>query len=78
MESARFAIEVVAGVIPGRVDDFHSRRWVVSSSEWQKAVDDGKESELLAKKSGEAAGYAQLLQLQPDRLNWVSTTWTWF
>ncbi len=77
-ESARFAIEVVAGVLPGTPQLELTRRWIVTSKEWRDAGDAGKQGELLAEASGKAAGYAGLLQLQPDRLNWVKTEWIWF
>lgn len=78
METARFAVDVVAGLLPGTPDPELTRRWGVTSKEWQQAVDDGKQSALLAETAGRAAGYATLLQLQPDRVNWVKTEWVWF
>ncbi len=78
METARFAIDVVAGVLPGTPDPELTRRWFVTSKEWETAVAEDKSAELLAETSGKAAGYAGLLQLQPDRLNWVKTEFVWF
>jgi hypothetical protein len=78
LDTARFAIEVVAGVLPGTPEPELTRRWAVSSTEWREANDAGKGAELLANRSGQAAAYAALLQLQPDRLNWVKTEWIWF
>ncbi len=78
MESVRFAIEVVAGVIPGQPEEEFTRRWVVTSREWDDAEGSDKAAELLAQRCGQAAFYAGLLQLQPDRLNWVKTEWLWY
>ena len=78
VETARFAIEVVAGVLPGTPEPEFTRRWVVSSQEWAEVEGTDKAGELLANRSGQAAAYAGLLQLQPDRLNWVKTEWIWF
>lgn len=75
MDSARVIIEVLAGVIPGTPEPEFTRRFTMSSEEWQKAGD--KQAEKLAELNGRAAGYAALLQLQPDRLNWVRTEWLW-
>lgn len=80
METARFAVDVVAGLIPGRdPEPEYTRRWVVTSKQWQEAGEkpDGQ-SELLAETAGKACGYATLLMLQPNRLNWVKTEWVWF
>jgi hypothetical protein len=40
-------------------------------------MEPGKQSEALATINGQAAGYAGLLMLQPDRFNWVRTDWLW-
>lgn len=74
-ESARCAIEVHAGLIPRKPIEEFTRRWFVTSTEWQEAQDQG---ELLARINGMATGYAQYLMLQPDRLNWVQVEWVWF
>ncbi len=76
MDGSRFSIQVVAGVMPGVPDEEYTRRWTVSTSEWQKAVDEHGFGELIARKAGEAAGYAGLLYLQ--QVNWVSTEWIWY
>lgn len=75
MESARVIIEVVAGLIPGRdPDPSLTRRWGLTSVEWAEAED---QSAALAELNGRAQGYASLLMMQPDRLNWVRTDWIW-
>lgn len=78
METAKFAIDVVAGVLPGTPEEEFTRRWFVSSSEWHEANEKGKAGDLLAETAGRANGYATLLMLQPDRLNWVKLEWIWF
>ncbi len=78
MDSARFAVAVVAGVLPGERMQEYTRRWVVSSRQWGEVEGTPKAAELLAQRSGQAAGYAGLLQLQPERVNWVKTEWIWF
>lgn len=75
--TARVIIEVVAGLVPNQPDPTHTRRWAITSTEWHEANDAGTASELLATRNGEAQGYAALLMLQPDRLNWVSIDWIW-
>jgi hypothetical protein len=75
VETARVAVEVVAGLIPQRPEPEFTRRWVLSSQEWADAENP---SELLAEMNGRATGYAGLLMLQPDRLNWVRVDWIWF
>lgn len=78
MESARVIVEVVAGLIPGKdPEPEFTRRWAITSQEWQEAQANDKSGELLATVNGKAQGYAALLMLQPDRLNWVRTDWVW-
>lgn len=76
-DSARVIVEVVAGLIPQTPDPELTRRWAITSDEWDTAGPDGTQSELLAVLNGKAIGYAGLLMLQPDRLNWVRTDWIW-
>ena len=77
-DSARVVVEVVAGLIPGNDPDAEfTRRWVLTSQQWQAAEDAGKQGEALAELNGRAQGYAAMLMLQPDRLNWVRTDWIW-
>lgn len=74
--SARVLIEVYAGLIPGTPEPEHTRRWGITSDEWHKRA--AKEQmELLAFRNGQAQGYAMLLMLQPDTVNWVRTDWVW-
>jgi hypothetical protein len=71
-QTAKFVVEVTAGIIPGRVDDAHTRRYVITGEEW---ADCPEPAGLLAELNGKAQGYAGLLMLQPDYLNWVRVDW---
>lgn len=77
--AAKVIIEVTAGLIPGQPDSEHTRQWGITSDEWERAQKDyyaaGAVSFLLATRAREALGYASLLMLQPDRVNWVHTDW---
>lgn len=75
MESARVIVEVVAGIIPQKPEGEFTRRYAITSKEWQEAGE--RQSQLLAEVNGKAQGYASLLMLQPDRLNWVRCDWLW-
>lgn len=48
----------------------------MTSEEWH--AEGADQSTLLAEVNGKAQGYAMLLTLQSDRLNWVRTDWVWF
>ncbi len=76
-QTLRLSIEVTAGVIPGRPDLGHSRAYNMTTDEWEKAEEAGLSAEFLAELNGQAQGYAALLMLQPDRVNWVRTEWIW-
>lgn len=79
-ETARALLEVTAGILPGSAMPEYTRRFAITSREWQQATDTGDgmgQSELLAARNGQAQGYAGLLMLQPDRVNWVRTDWIW-
>ena len=58
MVSARCVWEVTAGIIPGQVMPEHTRRFGLTSQEW----DDGKGYELFLKREAEAGAYARFLQ----------------
>lgn len=77
MESARVIVEVVAGVIPGTAMEEHTRRYAITGTEWAEAEQAGRTGDLLAETNGRAQGYAGLLMLQPNALNWVRTEWIW-
>lgn len=75
VERARVIVEVVAGLLPGKdPDPGYTRRYAITSAEWQES---SRQADLLAEVNGKALGYAGLLMLQPDRLNWVRVDWIW-
>lgn len=77
VNSLRVTVEVVAGLIPGKdPEPEFTRQWHITGDEWAAAG--AKQSDLLAELNGRAQGYAMLLMLQPDRLNWVRTDWIWW
>jgi hypothetical protein len=83
-DTARVLLEVTAGLIPQRPEPELTRQWAISSREWRAAgeaaasdLEAGRQSELLAERNGRALAYANLLMLQPDRVNWVQTSWIW-
>lgn len=70
-------VEVVAGLKPKVPMPEYTRRWALTAEEWDAATAAGGPEEKLAELNGRAQGYAALLMLQPDRLNWVRTDWLW-
>lgn len=75
-EAARCIVVVRAGVLPGRPDPAYTRRYVITADQWS-SVDGERQNQLLAETIGRATGYANLLMLQPERLNWVTSEWIW-
>jgi hypothetical protein len=77
MEAGRCAWEVRAGIIPNEAQQEHTRRWGLTSSEW-----DGPDGlRLFTERAAVAAGYAgylALLSSQGREVNWVETTFIWF
>ena len=85
-ETARVAIEVSAGLVPGQAEPAFTQRWAITSSEYEAAVEaDGQEDEehrfhlylLMAGRAAQADEYARMLR-NPVRWNWVRTDWIWF
>ena len=76
MDATRARVVVTAGIIPGQPDAKHTRSWSISSTEWEES-DEEHRIELLAEMNGKAQGYAGLLMLQPNALNFVTTEWLW-
>ena len=74
-KAARVLIEVKAGIIPGTPMPEFTKVYAITSEEWN--ADGQDQHALLAERNGQATGYATLLMLQPDRLNWVCTEWIW-
>lgn len=84
-ESARLIVEVVAGLIPEQPEDEFTKRWAVTSTEWQAAIEtdkyaqEGDESAvwlLMTERAELADAYARELR-NPNRLNWVRVDWVW-
>lgn len=77
MESARCLWEVTAGLIPGQVMPEHSRRFGLTSSEW----DGGKGYELFLAREAAAGAYARFLQelcVNGREVNWTRIDFIWF
>jgi len=96
METARCAVDVVAGVMPpevqiedtpdgpqpsgwvkARPEEELTRRFVITSKEWNDA-DDKEKGNLLMDLSGKATAYGAYLMQSPNRVNWVKIEWIWF
>lgn len=88
--AARCIIEVTAGIIPGTPMERYSRRFGLSSAEWQRFDRPGVENDtdealeivlaqggLLAERVGQALGYASMLMASPRLVNWVRVDWIW-
>lgn len=75
--ATRLVIEVTAGLFPNRPDDEYTRRYTIDSDRWSELEREGADAlgAVLAELNGRAQGYAGLLMLQPQRLNWVRTDW---
>ncbi len=77
MESARCTWEVVAGIVPGQVDPEHTKRWGLTSAEW----DGGKGLALFLEREAQAAAYARYLQylcVNGRAVNWTRVEFVWF
>jgi len=74
--TARVALEVTAGVMEGTPLDEYTKRWYLSQVRWD-VCDEQERAEQMAEIVGRAQGYALLLCMQPEMLNWVNTTWRW-
>lgn len=77
METARVAIEVLAGLIPGKPEPEFTKQWVITSNQWH-AADGAQQRQLMADRIAEAGAYAASMMLRPERFNWVRTDWIWF
>jgi hypothetical protein len=89
MKSVKLVIEVTAGLRPGLPEPQFTRRWTITSDEWEQAqaeddalLETGDNEHavhaalLLAFRAAEADEYARLLR-NPQRFNWVRTEWEW-
>lgn len=72
MESVKAIAKVQAGLIPGQIESEFSRKWALTSSEWQQ-----RGTEALFEMAGKAHAYTSYLMLQNDRVSWVRTEWLW-
>jgi len=77
--------KVTAGVVPGQSLSEHTRRWIITSENWEKEnsmpeeefkeeFPDGKSTYM--KFRDEAYEYAKGLN-HPQYLNWVNVEWMW-
>jgi hypothetical protein len=77
LEAARCAWEVRAGMIPGQPDPTLTKRWGLTSAEW----DQGKGLELFWERAAIAEAYARNLQMlcfMGRECNWTELTFIWF
>jgi hypothetical protein len=75
--AGRCAWEVRAGILPGEPDPKHTRRWGLTTAEWES--EDGLR--LLFEYGAQAGAYAHFLAVlssQGREVNWVETTFIWF
>lgn len=73
MQSARAAVEVTAGIIPGDPMPEHTRQWFLTSDEWHSP----KGRKRLNQLRRSAQDYAANLPF-PEGLNWVRVDVVWF
>lgn len=71
MPSARCAFEVTAGVIPGTSMLEYTKRFVITTEQWEN----NPNTLNLARDA--AFDYAQSL-INPRMVNWVRMDWVWF
>lgn len=84
MEQARLIIEVTAGIVPGTPEPEFTRRFTVTSAEWQEAQETVQAedaifhpaAELIVIRAAQADAYAMMLR-DPSRINWTRTDWLW-
>ena len=79
-DSAKAIFEVRAGLIPGTADPEHTRRWVITSGEWEAADEKGEADLLLMEVHFKAVAYCQILQAlcaSGRSVNWTDLTFLW-
>lgn len=77
-QSAKAIWTVTAGLIPGTIDEKHSRTYAIISSDWHKEGAD--QQLLLLEKLHEVVAYATHLQLlcaNGYEVNWVNVEFVW-
>lgn len=78
MSNLRYAVEVVAGLVPGKPDPEFTKRFVVTAEEWAlTSAGDGHQVQNPESPWGQAREYAESL-VNPSRVNWVRIEWVWF
>lgn len=73
-ETLRCVWEVTAGIIPGQVMRDHTRRFPLTSRQWDGGSEAGVDAYNEA--ATEAMIYARGL-MSPAHLNWVRVDWVW-
>lgn len=79
-EAARAIWEVTAGLIPGEADLKHTRRFWITSGEWEAVNSGNEQTVLLLGRFGQATAYASMLQLlcaSGLEVNWVRIDFVW-
>jgi hypothetical protein len=74
VQSVKYAVEVVAGLVPGQPLKEFTRTFVVTSGDWEAA---GHHVETVQDQWDEANVYARSL-VDPRVVNWVQLSWVWF
>ena len=79
-EAAKVLIEVTAGLFPGEVEPEHTRRWAITSGEWDAQRARGEAEILLLERHARAVAYATFLQLlcaSGRSVNWTRIEFIW-
>lgn len=79
MERARCAFEVVAGIIPAQIDPEYTKRWFLTSDEWDGGSAEG--FRLFHERRRLADEYAAQLQeacVRGRAVNWTRVDFVWF
>jgi hypothetical protein len=74
-ESLRAIWEVTVGVIPGEPIPEHTKRFPLTSREWEQGTEAGFDA--LQAAQGAAMVYAMGMQ-NPNLSNWVRVDWIWY
>jgi len=67
----RCALEVVAGLIPGKPEPEYSKQFIVTSDEY------ANQPEIIIEVRDRAFAYTKTI-MNPRILNWVRIDWIWF
>lgn len=77
MASARCVWEVSGGLLPGQAEPEHTKRFGLTSDEW----DGGKGYALFLEREAQAGAYARFLQelcVNGRSVNWTRVDFVWF